>query len=140
MSSLLNQDFGSESEDDNFDPAPVDESDHEVEANEEVSSKPVTNGTPQRRRSSAEESGGARSPVNEVNGEDDDHGEEEINAEAEGEDDEEDEDDDDEEIIVRFLASMYAGTFDLTPSTGTPPEESSPRPSKSISRRGGRGG
>ena len=43
---LLNQDFGSESEDDNFNPAPADDSDNEAAGNsdDEVSPKPATNG------------------------------------------------------------------------------------------------
>lgn len=48
---LLDQDFGSESEDDNFNPAPADESDNEVAANSDPDARPSTKSGTDRRRS-----------------------------------------------------------------------------------------
>ena len=57
---LLDQDFGSESEDDNFNPAPADDSDNEAagDSDAEVSSKPVANGAEQKRQSTGKSHGG----------------------------------------------------------------------------------
>ena len=54
---LLDADFGSESEDDNFNPAPASESDNEGagDSNDELSSKQNGNDTDQRRRTSGDE-------------------------------------------------------------------------------------
>lgn len=97
---VLDQDFGSESEDDNFNPAPADESDHEGEADAEVTSKPTANGT-ERRRSSGADKGSLRSPREDANGEDEDHGDEDADG-AGDEDEEDEEDEEDDEIIVRI--------------------------------------
>ncbi|KAL8997939.1 MAG: hypothetical protein Q9169_002932 [Polycauliona sp. 2 TL-2023] len=48
---LLEQDFGSESEDDNFNPAPADESDNEVAADSDPDARPTTNSGTDRRKS-----------------------------------------------------------------------------------------
>jgi len=98
---VLDQDFGSESEDDNFNPAPADESDNEGEA--KVNPKIAANGT-ERRRSSGGEKGSPSSPGEKVNGEDDDHGNGDVHG-AGDEDEEDEEDEDDDEIIVRVHAS-----------------------------------
>lgn len=125
---LLDQDFGSESEDDNFNPAPADDSDNDAagESDNEVTERPRTNGSEQTRRSTRDEGrneddqgdtsarpkeqhsngrsggiGGAAEDDDAV-GEDDD----DIKANGAGEDDEddeedeEDEDDEDEEVSV----------------------------------------
>lgn len=99
---VLDQDFGSESEDENFNPAPADESDNEGEADTKVSSKVPTNGT-ERRRSSGGDRGSLGSPGEEVNGEDDNRGNEDVNG-AGDEDEEEEEDEEDDEIIVEVHA------------------------------------
>ncbi len=117
---LLDQDFGSESEDDNFNPAPADDSDNEAAgaSEAEVSSKLTKNGADKRRRSlrednedeDGEEDTEASPPVKGMglqsngyaqNGK----GEEDIN-ESGGEDidgaddDEDEEDEEDEEAVV----------------------------------------
>jgi len=95
---VLDQDFGSESEDDNFNPAPADESDNEGEADTKVSSKVATNGT-ERRRSSGGDEGSPDNPRGNVNGNHDDHGNEDVDGAGDG-DEEDEEDEDDDEIIV----------------------------------------
>ena len=102
---LLDHDFGSESEDDNFNPAPADESDNEGEVDAIATTKAVTNGTQRQGPASEEEEGSGRSPAGVANGEEDDHGDEELNGgeagdDNEDEDEDEEEDEDDEEIIV----------------------------------------
>ncbi len=120
---LLDQDFGSESEDENFNPAPADESDNEAagDSDAEVSSKPTTNGAEQRRRStrdgSEDEDGedglGATPSVKgkglQSNGrrpsgegaEDEEDGNESGGEDIEGADDDEDEEEEeDEEAVV----------------------------------------
>lgn len=116
---LLDQDFGSESEDDNFNPAPADDSDNEA-AEAEVSSKLTKNGADKRRRSlrednedeAGEEDTEASPPVKGMGLQSNGHGqngegEEDIN-ESGGEDidgaddDEDEEDEEDEEAVVCF--------------------------------------
>lgn len=119
---LLDQDFGSESEDDNFNPAPADDSDNEAagDSDAEVSSKPTKNGADKRRRSIKEGNGdeegeedteatqplngtGLHSNVPRQNGEgeedDNDSGDEDIDG---ADDDEDEEDEEDEEAVVRL--------------------------------------
>lgn len=112
MASLLEQDFGSESEDDNFNPAPADESDNDVADNSdaEVSIKRNVN---ERRRSSVGSNAPPESPKKSngrgradhgpsgagVNGDEED--DEELNGSVhDDEDEEEDEEDDDDEEAV----------------------------------------
>lgn len=56
---LLNQDFGSESEDDNFNPAPANDSDDDAagDSDREVGKPTKPSGPQQRRRSSGQQSG-----------------------------------------------------------------------------------
>ena len=119
MADFLNQDFGSESEDDNFNPAPADESDNEAQGDleDDINVQQPTGGYEQpRRRSSpsmqfqqdAEPTDEDRSSPGPMNGttaqrldneeEDDDaEGSGEDIVDGEGDDDEDDEDDDEDE-------------------------------------------
>ena len=118
---LLDQDFGSESEDDNFNPAPADDSDNDAagESETEVMERPQTNGPEQTRRSprgdghDEDDDGGlkgtpsVRSKEQHGNGHSGgDEGEEDDDGVAEGEDhtkpngagqDDEDEEEDEED-------------------------------------------
>lgn len=109
MASLLDQDFGSESEDDNFNPAPADESDNEVtrgpdgdvsikrSGSERRGSSIGSIDSPEslRKKSGAREANGHRS--NRANAEEDAEDEEEVNGSDRDDDDEEEEDDDEDE-------------------------------------------
>ncbi|KAL8824622.1 MAG: hypothetical protein Q9191_004932 [Dirinaria sp. TL-2023a] len=95
---LLDQDFGSESEDDNFNPAPADESDNEAggDSDEGQRSKPTKDGNEQR-RPSAEHGGRVTSPGNDPNAEDGDEGDDANGADDQVEDEDEDDEDEDED-------------------------------------------
>ena len=100
--SLLEEDFGSESEDDNFNPAPLGNSDSDPAGDSEdetnVATKP--NGVQQRRRSSGGEVDGEANKNTKENGlAVDGAGEEEDDEE---EDDDEDDEDDEDAISVRL--------------------------------------
>ena len=133
---LLEQDFGSESEDDNFNPAPADESDNEAggDSETEPSSKPITSNIERGRRSSAEHAGRVRSPEQEQNVEDEDEGDD-LNGvgDQEDEDDDEDEDEDeDEDDAITVRCSVPGSRTSLTGIVGTPSQANPPRPAQSA--------
>lgn len=130
---LLEQDFGSESEDDNFNPAPAVDSDNDAagESDNEVTERPRTNGSEQTKRSTREEGhnkddegatparpkeqqGDGRSAGNKGDDDADAVGEDDDDTKPNGagedneddEEDEEDEDDEDEEVSVCLPRSM----------------------------------
>ncbi|GLI78880.1 transcription elongation factor spt5 [Penicillium ochrochloron] len=93
MSNFLNQDFGSDEEDDDFNPAPAEESD-------------VEDAKPAKRRASSEDAaddvkydGGAAEDYDAKEAVDDDEGAED--GEENGDDDEDEEDEDDEQAVER---------------------------------------
>ncbi|KAL8947869.1 MAG: hypothetical protein Q9222_005896 [Ikaeria aurantiellina] len=115
-SALLDQDFGSESEDDNFNPAPADDSDHEAAGDSDVDqdANPKSDSKPQRMRQSeiedvkeeddvnGNDSAEALSNTRPFNGpglEDEGEGED-LNGDNGEDDDEDDEEEDDEEEAV----------------------------------------
>ena len=119
MASLLNQDFASESEDDDFNPAPAQDSDNEVASDEDVTSSkehrsvprsptskihgPKTNGA-SKGKSLGDTNGGDRSVADEEDDEEDEDG-------KDGEEDEEDEDEDEDEeeaITVRSKKLVHS--------------------------------
>lgn len=129
---LLEQDFGSESEDDNFNPAPADESDNEAggDSDTEPNSKPITNSTDRGRRSSAENTGRVKSPEHEPNVEDEDEGDD-VNGVGDQEDEDDDEDEDeeeDEDDAITVRCSVPVTRTSLTHVVGTPSQEDPPRP------------
>ena len=116
MTSVLDQNFGSESEDENFNPAPADDSDNEA-ADGSDAEVHITQGAGQRRGSSLGTNDSAESPAQKSNrlkkngivsngagldedGEDD----ADINGSVrdEDEEEEEDDDDDDEDAVTVF--------------------------------------
>lgn len=153
---LLDQDFGSESEDDNFNPAPADDSDNEAAggSNAEVNSKPAANGAEQKRQSTGEndddEGGKDTKGIPPVKGnglqrngrresrdgeEDEEDPEESGGEDLNGADDDEDEEDEeDEEAVVCLQRFRLTSQLFLTCATGPAKEEKPPRPQKSIPR------
>lgn len=121
----LNQDFGSESEDDNFNPAPADESDNEIAGDEERSGTNPDLSTTTLRQSDpntvkqedgegSNDSATRRNNTRPFNGPglaEEDEGEELNGDGGEVEEDEEgddlDEDDDDEEEVVSVSTSEF---------------------------------
>ena len=120
MTDFVNQDFGSESEDDNFNPAPADESDNEVQGDsDEEGQQPVSKDETRRRPSSPstqfqhdtdqeDNDVSSSAPVN-GNTRRGESGEQADDEDAEGlgedlgeidDDEDEEEDDDDEEAIT----------------------------------------
>lgn len=155
---LLDQDFGSESDDDNFNPAPADDSDNDAagESDNEVTERPRMNGSEQTRRSARDEGhnaegdirarptelhGTTRSGGGGVVGEDDDAvGEDDDDTKPNGaggddEDDEEDDeedDDEDEEVSVCLPRSTRSYPCLTNLQTGSAPETSTSGSSKPI--------
>ena len=86
--SLLEEDFGSESEDDNFNPAPLGNSDSDAAGDSEDESNVTTktNGVQQRRRSPGGRTDGEADKETKENG---------LDVDAAGEEDEDDDEDDD---------------------------------------------
>ena len=104
--SLLEEDFGSESEDDNFNPAPLGNSDSDAAGDSEDKTHMTTktNGVQHRRRSSEAEIDGEPNKNTKENGLDvDGAGEED---EEEEEDDDGDDEDDEDAISVRISAPL----------------------------------
>ena len=115
---LLDQDFGSESEDDNFNPAPADESDNEVPGDSDHEARPSTKSGTDRRKGRQSESDDVKDEYDEENKgstsglgdskpfrgpalDEEDGGEDVDGAGADDEEDEEElEEDDDEEDVV----------------------------------------
>ena len=119
---LLDQDFGSESEDDNFNPAPAEDSDNEAagDSEAELSSKPTKNGAEQRRQSTVKDDEDGENtkgtpPVKgnglQKNGrrgsgdgeEDEEDGDESGSEDLNGADYDDDEEDEEDEEAVVFL-------------------------------------
>ena len=93
--SLLEEDYGSESEDDNFNPAPVGNSDSDAagDSDDEVGVTTKANAVQQRRRSPGDKIDGEADKVRKENGRDmDGAGDEEEDDEEDDDDDEDDED------------------------------------------------
>ncbi|KAI4250157.1 MAG: hypothetical protein L6R40_000329 [Gallowayella cf. fulva] len=115
---ILDQDFGSESEDDNFNPAPADDSDNEVAADSDTEERPTPKLATARRKSHQSEPDGVKEedddgkqdsasvldenrPFTRPGLEDEDEGEDVNGGGADDEEDEEElEDDDDEDDVV----------------------------------------
>lgn len=103
--SLLEEDFGSESEDDNFNPAPLGNSDSDAagDSEDETNVTAKTNGVQQRRRSSGGDIDGEAAKDTKENG---------LDVDGAGEEDEEDEEDDDDDeddedaISVRLVTLL----------------------------------
>ena len=106
MTSLLNQDFGSESEDDDFNPAPAEDSGNEAGSDAEPSmngkgslqsSKARTNGDLTNGQSASKSS---KTPKEEDEDEDEADADDAAGGKDNDEDDEEDEEDEEEAISV----------------------------------------
>lgn len=138
---ILNQDFGSESEDDNFNPAPADESDNEINGdadarlgiNANKSRQKESNGIKNEDREDSKDS-----PARRFNGpglvkDDDDEdidGEGAEDGEDEDEDDQDDDDDDEEEVVSVFAPKTKSSVFRLlTYSIGPASKEGTKGPS-----------
>ena len=128
MADFLNQELGSESEDDNFNPAPADESENGVEGGSDEEVQQPTRTVERRQRPSSpstqfqhdsyqgDENVSSPAPINGDASQRED-GEEADDEDAEGlgedlgdgdddEDEEEEDDDDEEAITVRHMASL----------------------------------
>lgn len=122
---VLNQDFGSESEDDNFNPAPADESDNEINGDGE---EPDASSGTSANKSRQNESNGVKnedgedskdSPARPFNGpglgKEDEGGELDgeggEDAEEDEEDDQDEDEDDEEEVVSVFAPKANALSF-----------------------------
>ena len=118
MTSVLDQNYGSESDDENFNPAPADESDNEAPDGSDAEVN-IKQGARQRRASSLGSNDSAESPAPKPNrqkkngvvsngagldedGEDDEEGR--GSARDEDEEEEEDDDEDDEDAVTVFYS------------------------------------
>lgn len=118
MTSVLDQNYGSESDDENFNPAPADESDNEA-ADDSDTEVNIKQSARQRRRSSLGSNDSAESPAQKPNrpkkngivsngagldedGEDDADGNGSVHDEDGEEDDDDDDDEDDEDAVTVF--------------------------------------
>lgn len=162
MSSLLNQDFGSESEGDDFNPAPASDSDNEAggDAEDGTEVRQDSNGNQQRQRSAggrADVEG--EDPTPRANGQQRNSGTKdedgvvgdldneikdtavkadstvggEDGEEDDDEEDEADEDDDEEDAVVVSSPDAHAFSLFLTVQTGASTEKGSETSPKSIS-------
>lgn len=155
---LLDQDFGSESEDDNFNPAPADDSDNDAagENDNAVTERPRTNGSEQTRRPTHNEGhndeedtmarpkelhGTGRGRGGGVGGEDNDAvGEDDDDTKPNGaggddeddEEDDEDEDDEDEEVSVCLPSSTRSHPCLTNLQLGSAPKTSTSGSSKPV--------
>lgn len=161
--SFLNDNLGSESEDENFNPAPADDSDNEAagDSDDELNARPNQNSADQRHRPSDDDRNGGKdhratkdTPQRNGNkgsdgvGEDDgDNGADGLNdsdpdigngaggEEEEEEDDEDDEEDEDEEEDISVCQSpVICGAVHLMRALGSATKTSSSRTQKPLSR------
>ena len=149
MASFLEQDFGSESEGEGFNPAPADESDNEAAANSDADVSIKQDGS-EGRGSLAGSDSQPQSPQKRRHGRDtngygpnggdaDRDGEDEENNEASvREDDEEDDDDDEEEAVTVITSARLSHWQPANRFVGPATKKITTRPAESILRRGGR--
>lgn len=143
---LLEQDFGSESEDDNFNPAVADDSggeeknDEKSEDDAKVNHQSKANGLKEEDRDNKdpEEKMAKARPFKAQSPGEDEEAEDLINGGGEDEDDDEedlDEEDDDEEEVVSVRLANFSckGCTCSTTATGSATEEGSPRTQKPVS-------
>lgn len=106
--SLLEQDYGSESEDDNFNPAPLGNSDSDAagDSEDDTNVTTKTNGVQQRRRSSGGEIDGKADKNTKENARDVDGAGEEDDGEEEDDNGDDEDDEDDEDAISVRLATL----------------------------------
>lgn len=158
--SLLHTDDGSESEEDNFNPAPADDSDNEAAggSDDELNSRPNQNNADQRHRASDDDRNGGKdrritkdAPQRNGNQVNDDVGEDEGENGADGlndsdpdigngaggddeedEDDEDDEEDEEEDISV-CQRQVICGAVHLISGLGPATKTSSSRSQKPVS-------